>query len=75
MPVNEIIAEITPEPTTRKDKSPQNDGRPDTEQKETSFRTGYMMPPYVHNQTMGNRSLITLVSAVLTVLGMIRRVM
>jgi len=74
MPVNDIIAEIQPKPNNRKDKAPEEDGRPDTEQKATTMRTPRMMPPWVHNQTLTDRSVITLIGTVLSILGLLRRV-
>ena len=74
MPVNEIIAEIQPTSTNKKQKAPEDDGRPDPEAKETTMRTPKMMPPWIHNQTLTDRSVLTLVGTVLSILGLLERV-
>lgn len=71
MPINSIIAErdsgggITkPEESDLPDADPEIKENPP----ETTLVTRTMMPPYIHNQTVGQRSVLALVS---TGIGMI----
>jgi hypothetical protein len=61
MPVNDIIAtlasEVRPETGGSGNEPPTDDNAPDpSEGQETNMRTGQMLPPYVHIQTVEDRS-------------------
>lgn len=76
MPVNDIVATLQPraDPVESKD-LPEDDGRPDPdEQKETTLRTPRMMPPYIHNQTIGDRSMWELAGVVIGLYGLLKKV-
>lgn len=71
MPLNDIIAERHGGATPASDSLPENDGAPDTENDDTrtTFRNlDKMMPPYLHNQTMSNRSMFTMVGTGLSII-------
>jgi len=74
MPINDIISEIQPTANNLKEKAPENDGRPDTDKEATTMQTPPMIPPWIHNQTLTDRSVITLIGTVMGVLGLLRRV-
>jgi hypothetical protein len=74
MPLNDIIAGIQPTPSASGGSAPEKDGRPNpNKQEETTLRTPRLMPPWIHNQTLNDRSMWELVGAVLGLLGLIKR--
>ena len=74
MPLNDIIAELEPTATSVTETTPPKDGHPDPDENvETTLRTPRLMPPWIHNQTLNDRSMWSLVGAVLSLLGLIKR--
>lgn len=73
MPINELLAERHGGATPTKEKKP-NDGRPDQSEPETTMRTGDWLPPYLHNQTLTNRSLVSLIATGLSIIWVLRKV-
>lgn len=71
MPVNDIIAELSvPGNGPDAGEAPSDDGRPDPDSSQaTTMRTPRMIPPYIHNQTLSNRSALALVGTVASLLG------
>ena len=76
MPVNDIVATLqTSADPVEQTQPPKNDGRPNPDEKqETTLRTPRLMPPYLHNQTMGDRSMWELVGLVLGLYGLLKKV-
>lgn len=75
MPINELIAERYGGARPTGERPPQDDGRPDQSLPETTLRTGRMMPPFLHNQLIEERSALVLVAtgvSIVWLLGMVR---
>lgn len=78
MPINAIVSEVAERQTATPVESgnaPQMGGQPTGEPAPTTMNNGSMLPPYLHNQTLDDRSALMLLGTVLGVIGMVRQVM
>lgn len=74
MPVNALIAERHGGADPTGSEPPEEDGRPDSAPPETSLRTHRMMPPYIHNQRIAERSALVLVATGVSIVWLMNMV-
>lgn len=75
MPINELIAERSGGASLAGDNPDLgDDGRPDTTSAETSMRTVQMLPPYLHNQDIANRSALLLTATGMSIVWLLNKV-
>lgn len=76
MPINDIVAEAADSggaELIESGNAPEEDNAPDGDPEPTHMNTGPMLPPYLHTQTLSNRSAVVLVGTVLSLIGYARR--
>lgn len=77
MAINAIVAEVS-EPGYNdysESEPPEEDGRPDGEPAPTTMNTPRMLPPWVHNQTLDDRSLLGMTWFVIFALTIVDKVL
>lgn len=75
MPLGEVIAQIDEAEPSSDGNAPEEMNAPTDVPSPSTMDTPPMLPPYIHNQTLDDRSLLVIGGSALTMVGVLERLL